>query len=82
MTALRQAVGVPTEEAAPEPDVAVPTMRVPDFGEDPKYDFPSLDDLIGAANQALKRLKSPRAGESLPADKALVGSHRATSQGR
>jgi lysozyme family protein len=72
LDALRQAVGVPTEEAAPEPDIAVPSLRVPDYGEDAKYDLPSLDDLIGAANQALKRLKSPRAAESLQADKALV----------
>jgi lysozyme family protein len=33
--ALRQAVGVPTQEAAPELDIAAPSMRLPDYGEDP-----------------------------------------------
>jgi lysozyme family protein len=72
LDALRQAVGVPADEAASAPDIAVPSLRVPDYGEDAKYDLPSLDELIGAADQAVKRLKSPRAQESLQADKALV----------
>jgi lysozyme family protein len=72
LDALRQAVGVPTEEAASDPDSAGPFMRVPDYGEDSKYDLSSLDELINSTDRAVRRLKSSRAEESLQADKALV----------
>jgi lysozyme family protein len=72
LDALRQAVGLTTEEAAPDPDNAGPFMHVPDYGTDSRYDLTSLDDLISSAEQAVRRLKTSRAEESLTADRALV----------
>jgi lysozyme family protein/S1-C subfamily serine protease len=72
LDALRQAVGVATEEAASDPDNAGPFMRVPDYGNDSKYDLLSLNELISAADRAVQRLRSLRTEESLQADKALV----------
>ena len=70
LNALRQAVGVPTEEAATDPSDAGPFIRLPDYGEDAGY--LSLDELLGEAEQALGRLKNARARDSLTAEKALL----------
>jgi lysozyme family protein len=74
LNALRHEVGVPIVEALEpvDPGDAAASPTIPDFGEDPKFDWQSRDASRSEARVTLKRLRSVVAAKELPAAKRLV----------
>jgi lysozyme family protein len=74
LNSLRHQVGLPVVEALEplDPGAVEAPPRIPDFGEDPKFDWQSRDASRSEARITLQRLRSVDAARHLPAAKRLV----------
>ncbi len=74
LNALRHEIGLPVVEAVEPlgPGDAEISPRIPDFGEDPKFDWQSRDASCSEARLTLQRLRSVDPARYLPAAKRLV----------